>query len=129
MRDTLRLAAHATEETASLHAAAIELYRLSEWLAEGTPRTIDLFRAAYLRPEPYDFFLETIVIEPGEGLVAMTIEGTSLRLCGSSASLALLGQNVRFVATQEPGEHLHVEHFPGHLVVTAESAALVFFVE
>jgi hypothetical protein len=129
MRDSLRLAARATDDTASLHATAAELYRLSEWLEAATPRTIDLFRAAHLRPAPYERFLETIVIEPGAGLCSMIVADASLRLRGSIESLALLGQNVRFVAKQGAGEHLHVEHHPGHVFLAPDSAALVFAVE
>jgi hypothetical protein len=82
--------------------------------------------------EPYLGHLSSIVVTTSPGRVSVAREHRKLMICGSSESLAILAQNLEFLANQdaldEPAQgspHLHIEYYPGDSYLVERAIPLV----
>ena len=78
-------------------------------------------------PEPYDGFLQEVSVEPGEGKIRITRDGSRLFIRGGLEAKALLADNVELLADADPesGGHLHIDYHPDHFYLDATSEPLV----
>ncbi|MFF7600069.1 Imm32 family immunity protein [Streptomyces mirabilis] len=58
-------------------------------------------------------------------LIRRDAERQILVISGDSAGRAVLAENLRALATDEDGGHLHIDYFPGHLYLAEGSLPLV----
>ncbi|MCE9560776.1 MAG: hypothetical protein K8U57_01850 [Planctomycetes bacterium] len=73
--------------------------------------------------------LSSLVVRIGSGLALVTIRGDGvLTVCGRTASIGLLGQNMPVETTLPAGYHVHFESAGREWFVAAESVPLVMMV-
>jgi hypothetical protein len=67
----------------------------------------------------------------GSGPLVMSYDGNHARLVGNHASLHLLAQTLRNLAASPPSRpvqrHGHIEYFPGHTWIAAESVPVIAY--
>jgi hypothetical protein len=63
--------------------------------------------------------------------LVVSYDGNHARLVGSNASLYLFAQTLRSLAAEQPSgpvqRHAHIEHFPGHRWIAAESVPVIAY--
>lgn len=64
------------------------------------------------------------------GPIVINVQGDNLIVRGAERKLSLLGENIAFLANQEPSRgrlktHLHIEYIPGHAYLDQTSEPLV----
>jgi hypothetical protein len=78
---------------------------------------------------PYDVALSKLSIAVSDRQtvrIAVDRDGRRLLISGAVQHLAVLAQNLRGLAREgRPGEHLHIEYFPGHFYLDQQSAPFV----
>jgi len=68
-------------------------------------------------PQPYDEFVDGLVLIPGEGAVRIEKQGRLIEVSGAPDKLGILADNIRDLALGSiPGnsEHMHIEYHPDH---------------
>lgn len=79
-------------------------------------------------PAPYTSFATKLSIKPSTGPVCVEREQDSIVLKGDGAKLEVLAQNFETAAGMSVrDDHLHIEFYPGHYFLAAESLPLVVF--
>jgi hypothetical protein len=64
------------------------------------------------------------------GPIVVRLQGTNVIMRGAERKLSLLGENIAFLANQQPSRdqlkpHLHIEYIPGHAYLDETSEPLV----
>ena len=94
---------------------------------------IDLSTPNAIQSAPYDAFITAIHLKRQEGHVVIQRTDTVLTICGSLENLALLADNLKWLANQVTvtgcDNHLHIEYYPDHFYLNASSVPLVVSVE
>ena len=82
-------------------------------------------------PTPFDRFISVIEVSRAPtGGVTILVSGDTLSLKGSSDALGHLAKNIRdFGREGRPGEHFHVDYFPGHSYLEPSGASIIFRLE
>lgn len=80
--------------------------------------------------EPYDGFLSVLQVVESEGPVEVRQTGSTLTITGSKQNLAILSENILFLANHPETlngmpNHLHIEHYPDHYYLAPSSLPLV----
>jgi hypothetical protein len=108
-----------------LSAGSADLVRLAAFVRSGQPRVIRL-GVPDTDAAPYDRWLDSVDIRPGEGTLLIAIEDSRLILAGNAACRDTLAYNLEFLASsEEQADHLHVEYYPGHPFLDEHSVPLV----
>jgi hypothetical protein len=80
-------------------------------------------------PTPYIGYAKSLKLEAIQGNVCVSRTGDEIAICGSPEKLAILARNIGYLAEQQSsddrGEHLHIEYYPGHFYLSAESLPMV----
>lgn len=105
----------------ALSAAAEEL----TWLASAVARGEGLLSCT---SSPGGDALAGVEVLKSSGpgvLIRRDAERQILVISGDSAGRAVLAENLRALATDEDGGHLHIDYFPGHFYLAEGSLPLV----
>jgi hypothetical protein len=103
-----------------------ELTRLASLIRTGSGKMIG---DQTVSPKPYPALLTAITIERKTGgAVTFTVaEDNSLSIAGDKNKMDLLATNVQSFAEDSPdNHHWHVEYFPDHFYLAADSFPVVF---
>ncbi|MFE6824605.1 hypothetical protein [Streptomyces sp. NPDC057690] len=104
-----------------LSASAEELARLASAVARG-----EGLLGSACRPETNALVGVKVDKTSGPGvLIHRDAERQLLVISGDSAGRAVLAENLRAMATDEEGGHLHIDYFPGHFYLAEGSLSLV----
>ncbi len=77
---------------------------------------------------PYDTSLGVVVVSTAwrdDVLIEVDRDSSQLLISGSVGKMDILADNVAEMSEAALAEHLHIEHFPGHFYLNADSAPLV----
>ena len=91
---------------------ALGLVELAEALGSGQRRTVLLKEPE--KVEPYDRPLTALEIEPNDGPVIQSLDGSILRFAGTPDGLASIAEGIRGLASGTLGPHIHQEYYSGH---------------
>jgi hypothetical protein len=73
----------------------------------------------------------SLTVTLSRGPLVMSYDGNHARLAGSDASLHLFAQTLRTLAAERPSgpvqRHAHIEYFPGHKWIAAESVPVIAY--
>jgi hypothetical protein len=82
--------------------------------------------------DPYPGHAKSLRLALSDEPVCIRLTGDEISVCGASDKLKILAQNIRALADQEKQEsngriqlHSHIEYYPGHYFLKAESIPLV----
>jgi hypothetical protein len=90
------------------------------------PSSLALSHPAEKGPEPYDGFLDVVLVTASAGKVAICRREKTLVITGDTESRALLAANIDSLASEAlESNHLHVEYYTDHFYLSASTAALV----
>ena len=104
-----------------LSASAEELTRLASAVARG-----EGLLGSTSRAETNGLAGVKVETTPGPGvLIHRDAEQQLLVISGDRAGRAVLAENLRAMATDERGGHLHIDYFPGHFYLAEGSVPLV----
>jgi len=111
----------------AVEASGRELGALAALLENDAGAVYDDCIVARRANEAYSKCLSRIIVDRVEsGNVRISVQGDeSLVVTGDARTLALLAANIAFAARMPAGEHMHIEHYPGHLWLTEDSYPLV----
>jgi hypothetical protein len=80
-------------------------------------------------PRPYDGALDEITVErrPTQGVtIKLSSDACTLEISGDEAHLTVLAENLsEFGEDCTPGDHMHIDYFPGHFYLGSTSHPLV----
>ncbi|MFD5817335.1 hypothetical protein [Streptomyces sp. NPDC127038] len=113
-----------TEEL-ELSGSPSELLALGRKLRRGEGEAV---LAKVSDPAPYGRSLARIDVRQASGKIRISSAGDSesLTVEGGLESLSLLAENIEgFALEADQGDHLHVDHFPGHDYLAEGSGSLV----
>jgi hypothetical protein len=79
------------------------------------------------RPEPYEGFLDSIVVREADSLVTVSREGAALIVSGSPAKLRDVAEAIESLATNSPEQisELHLDYYDGHMFLSSSSISLI----
>lgn len=105
----------------------IALRQLASLIRSSAEVSIDL-TPGLVDPSPYKGFVRSITVRPNENKVQIQRSDDQLLLTGRLAAREVLAANVNDFADShyEPGDHLHIDFFPGHYYLEEGSLPLVF---
>ena len=124
----VNLIGYYTADQALLEGSAEALRRLADYGRRATAlATLGLRTPVNALSHPYDDYLRAIQIRPADGLVLLEVKERVLEVTGGSAELSAVAENLLWFANQPyaAGEHLHIEHYPGHSLLAQQSLPLV----
>jgi len=82
--------------------------------------------------DPYPGHAKTLRLALSNEPVCIALAGDEISVCGAADKLRILAQNIRLLADQQKQEssgrtrlHSHIEYYPGHFFLKAESIPLV----
>ncbi|MER5663192.1 Imm32 family immunity protein [Streptomyces mirabilis] len=104
-----------------LSASAEEL----TWLASAVARGEGLLSSTSSRGSDALAGVEVLKSSGPGVLIRRDAERQILVISGDSAGRAVLAENLRALATDEDGGHLHIDYFPGHFYLAEGSLPLV----
>ncbi|MEV7027432.1 hypothetical protein [Kitasatospora sp. NPDC093558] len=117
----MRIVCYPRNEMAELSGSAEDLARLARAVAdgEGVVRTSP-------SADERDLAGAEVGDAPGPGvLVRLDVSRRVLVISGDAPARAVLADNLRAMADEDDGGHLHIEHFPDHPYLVEGSLPLV----
>ena len=130
MKDVNLVGRH-DETSVDLEGSAEALRTVSRAIRDPVGRQTIPLEIRSAPPDPYPDYIRSVTIERAEGLVRISRAGDRLTVAGAPELLAVLAQNIEFLANSSDsegsssGRHVHIEYYEGHFFLHKESVRLI----